>query len=166
MREGRRDSETQCKAGEETLGCPFARKARGSRRWGHSALLPRSLQSLLARPPPPPGQFRGSTVSRCLPLELGPCCVPPFLGGVTNEKGGWGEGEQPTGRSSSGKDTGVRRGEVAQWFLPSNPALPDPLSSSCFGGRGRALKAVLASFRGSAALPRAQPGRPASSPEV
>lgn len=138
-------------------GLPICPQSQRLKEMGHPALLPRSFQSLLAQPPPPPGQFRGSTVSRCLPLELGPCCVPPFPEGITNEKGGWGEEEQQTGHSSSGKDTGVRRGEVAQWFLPSNPALLDPLPSSCFGGRGWAVKAVPASFRGSAALPRAQP---------
>lgn len=121
--------------------------------------MPQSLQSLLARPVPQPGQFRGSTVSRCFPLELGPCCFPPFPGDIPNENGGWGEEEQQTEHSSSGKDTGIRRGQMAQWFLSSNPALLDPLPSSCFGRRGRAVKAVPAFFRGSAALHRAQPTR-------
>lgn len=157
MREERRDNETECKSWEETLGCRFAHKARGSRGWGHPSLLPQSLWSLLARPPPPPGQFRGSPVSGCFFLELGPCRFPPFPGDVTNEKGGWGEEEQQPEHSSSRKKTGVRRGEMAQWFLSSNPALLDPLPSSSFRGRGWAVKAVPASFRGSAALHRAQP---------
>lgn len=126
---------------------------------GAPALLPQALQSLLARPASQPGQFRGSTVSGCFPLELGPWCFPPFPGDIPNENGGWGEEEQQTEHSSSGKDTGVRRGQMAQWFLSSNPALLDPLPSSCFGGRGQAVKAVPAFFRGSAALHRAQPTR-------
>ena len=56
---------------------------------GAPALLPQALQSLLARPASQPGQFRGSTVSGCFPLELGPWCFPPFPGDIPNENGGW-----------------------------------------------------------------------------